>query len=198
MSMRMVCNRCNKVKEDEERFSHVNFAYLNNNNLRECSEYDLCPECAKQFSMFMDGGTVEEDHYKDSKPSAVVIHKLCDGNYIVENKHDKGEVHHCGTCAWQYSSVMCPRMEGIMHGATISCSNEAVACEKWTAVTDTSIRKEAEPAEPRNTPDFVDHVIDAVSDDPDDPCPCYAKHCIHIATCCGCKEYDEWKERHKK
>ena len=142
MSMKMVCNRCNKVKEDGEPFSHIH--YVDGNNRYESSEYDLCPECAKRFSMFIDGGTVEEDHYKDSKPCAVVIHKLCDGNYIVENKPDKGE------------------------------------------------------AEPGNAPDFVDRVVDAVSDNPDDPCPCYAKHCIHIATCCGCKEYDEWKERQKK
>ena len=131
MSMKMVCNRCNKVKEDEESFSHIH--YTDGNNGYESSEYDLCPECAKQFSMFINGGTVEEDHYKDSKPCAVVIHKLANGNYAIENK-----------------------------------------------------------------PDFVDRVVDAVSDDPDDPCPCYAKHCIHIATCCGCEEYDEWKERQKK
>ena len=44
---------------------------------------------------------------------------------------------------------------------------------------------------------FVDKVAAAVSDNPDDPCPCYAKQCIHLKTCLGCKEYDEWKERQK-
>ena len=42
-----------------------------------------------------------------------------------------------------------------------------------------------------------DKVADAVSDNPDDPCPCYAKHCIHIKECLGCADYDEWKERQK-
>ena len=45
---------------------------------------------------------------------------------------------------------------------------------------------------------FVDKVAAAVSDNPDDPCPCYAKKCAHPESCCGCKEYDKWKERQKK
>lgn len=82
MSMKMVCNRCNKVKEDGELFDHLNYITI---NPYKDSEYDLCPECSKLFSIFMDGGEVEEDHYKDSKPCAVVIHKLANGNYAIEN-----------------------------------------------------------------------------------------------------------------
>lgn len=84
MSMKMVCNRCNKVKEDGERFNRIQYI---------SSDYDLCPECSKLFSIFMDGGTVEEDHYKDSKPSAVVIHKLAGGNYGIESAPDDQEEH---------------------------------------------------------------------------------------------------------
>ena len=84
MSMKMVCNRCNKVKEDGECFNRIQYI---------SSDYDLCPECAKLFSIFMDGGEVEEDHYKDSKPSAVVIHKLTGGTYGIENVPDDQEEH---------------------------------------------------------------------------------------------------------
>lgn len=42
-----------------------------------------------------------------------------------------------------------------------------------------------------------DRIAVAISDNPDDPCPCYAKHCSSPESCCGCKEYDEWKERQK-
>lgn len=83
MSMKMVCNRCNKVKEDGEHFNRIQ--YIRSDQHYEDSDYDLCPECAKLFSIFMDGGTVEEDRYKDSKPCAVVIHKLGNGNYGIEN-----------------------------------------------------------------------------------------------------------------
>lgn len=86
MSMKMVCNRCNKVKEDGEYFSHIRYTF--NSNHHNDSDYDLCPECARLFSIFMDGGEVEEDRYKDSKPSAVVIHKLAGGNYGIENVPD--------------------------------------------------------------------------------------------------------------
>lgn len=139
MSIKKVCDRCNKVKEDEEAFSNVE--YTDGNDLNKSFDYDLCPECAKQFRMFINGGTVEEDRYKDSKPCSVVIHKLDNGNYAIANAPDtvfvtgekinKEEVHHCGTCEWQYSSVMCPRAKSGMSGALISCSNYAVACEKW-------------------------------------------------------------------
>lgn len=224
MSMKMVCNRCNKVKEDGEHFNSIRYIY--NDKPYNDSEYDLCPECAKLFRIFIDGGEVEEDRYKDSKPSAVVIHKLDNGHYAIEDIKDdepekKERVHHCGTCEWQYSPAMCPRATDIMH---ISCANKSVACEKWKAketepdtvfVTGESIDKEESKlcaenhtnaagvtvpdSQPWGTPGVkrVDRVADAVSDNPDDPCPCYAKHCIHIATCCGCKEYDEWKERQK-
>ena len=130
MSMKMVCNRCNRPKEDGESFDRIQYIY--SDKPYNDFDYDLCPECAKRFNVFIHGGTVEEDNHKDSKPCAVVIHKLVNGNYAIENKLD-----------------------------------------------------------------FVDHVIDAVSDNPDDPCPCYAKRCANVTTCCGCKEYDEWKERQK-
>ena len=45
---------------------------------------------------------------------------------------------------------------------------------------------------------FVDRVADSVSDNPDDPCPCYAKHCSSPATCCGCGDYDKWKKRQEE
>lgn len=128
MSLRMVCDRCNRPRKDGESFNSIQYRYTLGDDYED-SDYDICPECAKQFDMFINGGTVEEDHYKDSKPCAVVIHKLANSHYAIENAPDR--------------------------------------------------------------------VADAVSDNPDDPCPCYAKNCIHIATCCGCKEYDEWKERQK-
>lgn len=175
---------------------------------------------------------------------SIAIHKLANGNYAIEDIKDDEknctncghygevdicpncmvtpesdkptnwipkEVHHCGTCEWQYSSAMCPRA---MHGATISCSNKAVACEKWKPVIDTKNIDKEEPelsvechtnaagvtvpdSQPWGTPGVKreDRVADAVSDNPDDPCPCYAKHCSSPESCCGCKEYDKWKER---
>ena len=89
----------------------------------------------------------------DNDVNKVVVELQKDEEEELVEPEKKERVHHCGTCAWQYSSVMCPRTPDIMHGGAISCSNEAVACEKWTAVTDPSIRKEAEPGD---APDFVD------------------------------------------
>ena len=94
MSMKMVCNRCNKVKEDGEHFYHIQYICKDGHyGHYGDSEYDLCPECAKLFSIFMNGGTVEEDRYKDSKPSAVVIHKLAGGTYGIEDVPDDQEEH---------------------------------------------------------------------------------------------------------
>lgn len=90
MSMKMVCNRCNKIKEDGEHFNRI--LYIRSDKHYDDSEYDLCPECSKQFSMFINGGTVEEDRYKDSKPSAVVIHKLANGHYAIENAPNEREL----------------------------------------------------------------------------------------------------------
>ena len=95
MSMKMVCNRCNKVKEDGESFDHVNCC-----RHLAIAEYDLCPECAKLFSIFMDGGEVEEDPYKDSKPSAVVIHKLANGNYGIESVPEDDQEEHAKFDDW--------------------------------------------------------------------------------------------------
>ena len=89
MSMKMVCNRCNKVKEDGEYFNRIR--YISSNSHYENAEYDLCPECTKLFSIFIDGGEVEEDRYKDSKPCSVIIHKLANGNYGIESVPDDHE-----------------------------------------------------------------------------------------------------------
>lgn len=86
MSMKMVCDRCNKVKEDGESFDHIEY-------MPTLKEYDLCPECSRLFFIFMDGGEVEEDHYKDSKPCSVIIHKLANGNYGIESVPDDQEEH---------------------------------------------------------------------------------------------------------
>ena len=90
MSMKMVCNRCNKVKEDGESFNHIR--YLNRSTKHfDDPEYDLCQECSKQFEKFMNGGEVEEDRYKDSKPSAIVIHRMANGLYGIENVPEEKE-----------------------------------------------------------------------------------------------------------
>lgn len=108
MSMKMVCNRCNKVKEDGEHFNRIQ--YIRSDQHYEDSDYDLCPECAKLFSIFMDGGEVEEDHYKDSKPCAVVIHKLANGHYGIENapkskpKEYDGPDEHCRSCKYRFDT----------------------------------------------------------------------------------------------
>lgn len=109
MSMKMVCNRCNKVKEDGESFDRIRYICSEPELLNE--EYDLCPECSKLFSIFLDGGEVEEDRYKDSKPSAVVIHKLANGHYAIENapKGEETPKHSCVDCAYsyRYNSMLC-------------------------------------------------------------------------------------------
>ena len=139
MSMKMVCNRCNKVKEDGERFNRIQYVCSEPELLSEA--YDLCPECSKLFSIFMDGGEVEEDRYKDSKPSAVVIHKLANGNYAIENapKPKKNGLH-CATCAYQWDPDKCPRVKETP--GTISCENDAEACNKWSAFREDKIDKE--------------------------------------------------------
>lgn len=77
-----------------------------------------------------------EEKEKPIKPHSVIIHKLSDsGHYAIEDIKDDEkideEVHLCGACEWQYSSVMCPRAKDIMSGASDTCFNEAIACEKW-------------------------------------------------------------------
>ncbi len=76
-----------------------------------------------------------EEKENPSKPHSVIIHKLSNGHYAIEDIKDDEEideeVHLCGTCEWQYSSVMCPRAKDIMSGASDTCFNEAIACEKW-------------------------------------------------------------------
>lgn len=129
MSMKMVCNRCNKVKEDGEHFNRIQ--YIRSDNHYEDSEYDLCPECSKLFSIFLDGGEVEEDRYKDSKPCAVVIHKLASGHYGIENVPNEKK-NHCGTCLYQWNTTKCPRAKETP--GTISCENDAEACDEWTPV----------------------------------------------------------------
>lgn len=136
MSMKMVCNRCNKVKEDGETFYRVNYRVWRQDDY----EYDLCPECSKQFERFMKGCEVEEeDPYKDSKPSAVVIHRLANGNYGIENVPNKSRLH-CATCAYQWDPVKCPRVKE--NPGTISCENDAEACDKWSAVREDKMDKE--------------------------------------------------------
>lgn len=134
MSMKMVCNRCNKVKEDGEHFNRIQYndaLCLRSDNNYKYSEYDLCPECSKLFSIFLDGGTVEEDRYKDSKPCAVVIHKLASGHYGIESVPNKKK-NHCGTCLYQWNTIKCPRAKETP--GTISCENDAEACDEWTPV----------------------------------------------------------------
>lgn len=140
MSMKMVCNRCNKVKEDGESFDRIRYICSEPELLNE--EYDLCPECSKLFSIFIDGGTVEEDRYKDSKPSAVVIHKLANGNYAIENAPNEKK-NHCATCAYQWNRAKCPRAKETP--GTISCENDAEACDEWSSVIKPSIDDEPEP-----------------------------------------------------
>ena len=137
MSMKMVCNRCNKVKEDGEHFNNIR--YIRSDNHYDDSEYDLCPECSKLFRMFLDGGEVEEDRYKDSKPCAVVIHKLADGNYAIENAPDKKK-NHCGTCAHQWDTNKCPRAKETP--GTICCGNNAEGCDEWAPDVKPSINDE--------------------------------------------------------
>lgn len=136
MSMKMVCNRCNKVKEDGECFNRVRYIFGEPELL---NDYDLCPECSKLFSIFIDGGEVEEDRYKDSKPSAVVIHKLANGNYAIENAPNEKK-NHCATCAYQWDPDKCPRVKKTP--GTISCENDAEACDKWSAVREDKMDKE--------------------------------------------------------
>lgn len=55
MSMKKVCDRCNKVMEVEERFSYIELVEHTDDG-NEISGYDLCPECVKQFNMFINEG----------------------------------------------------------------------------------------------------------------------------------------------
>ena len=139
MSMKMVCNRCNKVKEDGETFDRIDYTVKSVNPYKDFT-YDLCPECSKQFGIFMDGGEVEEDHYKDSKPCSVVIHKLANGNYGIESMPDGKKKNHCGTCAYQWDAIKCPRA-GKTPGA-IGCENDAECCDEWVPAVEPSIDKE--------------------------------------------------------
>ena len=95
MSIKKVCDRCNKVKEGNESFAHIDYMVGNDHSILD---YDLCPGCAKLFEMFINGGTVEEDRYKDSKPCAVVIHKLCD---TCAHESCKCDVEPCKSCDWR-------------------------------------------------------------------------------------------------
>lgn len=65
--------------------------------------------------------------------SSEIKHKLLREEFENEELAKDTENHLCGTCEWQYSSVMCPRAKDIMSGATNTCFNEAIACEKWKA-----------------------------------------------------------------
>lgn len=62
--------------------------------------------------------------------SSEIKHKLLREEF---EEFENEEVHLCGTCEWQYSSVMCPRAKDIMSRATDTCFDEAIACEKWKA-----------------------------------------------------------------
>ena len=140
MSIKKVCDRCNKVREEDgEDFDHVDYTIVGDhkNNDNKYLEYDLCPECSKQFRMFINGGTVEEDHYKDSKPCAVVIHKLTNGNYGIENVPDadaKETNMHCFSCKHcdPYCSVV-PENHGhcLMKGEVVAF--DTVACDHYIA-----------------------------------------------------------------
>jgi hypothetical protein len=54
----------------------------------------LCPHCMKKLEDFL------------SNPNCI-----------------KEEVHHCGTCEYQFENGICPR--------TYTCSNDSIACKKW-------------------------------------------------------------------
>ncbi|MBO7453490.1 MAG: hypothetical protein J6U54_24415 [Clostridiales bacterium] len=166
MSMKMVCNRCNKVKEDGECFNRVRYICGEPELL---NEYDLCPECSKLFGIFMNGGEVEEDRYKDSKPCAVVIHKLANGHYAIENAPNEKK-NHCATCAYQWDPDKCPRVKETP--GTISCENDAEACDKWSAV-----RVEEDP----HVCETCTHRLESASEVNS---PCYA---------CGKEIEDNWE-----
>ena len=98
MSMKMVCDRCGCVKDSTDIFSGIAFVKVIHGQPGEQSvrkitrDYDICESCAVEFEKFIDGGEVEEDHYKDSKPCAVVIHKLASGHYGIENDLKKSDM----------------------------------------------------------------------------------------------------------
>lgn len=71
-----------------------------------------------------------EEKENPSKPHSIVIHKMADGNYAIDNVPDKKEVHHCGTCANQWDTTKCPRAKETPN--TISCENTAEGCDEWT------------------------------------------------------------------
>ena len=86
MSMKMVCDRCGHVKDKVDIFAHITYKTMTTSNNIDYEEYDICSVCAEQFERFMNGCEVEEeDLYKDSKPCDVIIHKLGNGNYAIEN-----------------------------------------------------------------------------------------------------------------
>lgn len=146
MSMKMVCDRCGNVKDSTDIFSNITFVKVTHGQPGEQSvqkttlNYDICESCAAEFERFMNGCEVEEeDRYKDSKPCAVVIHKLANGNYAIENAPNKNGLH-CATCAYQWDPDKCPRVKETP--GTISCENDAEACDKWSAVREDKMDKE--------------------------------------------------------
>ena len=139
MSMRMVCDRCGRVKDKVDIFAHVTYKHGIGKDVID--EYDICAACAEQFERFMNGCEVEEeDPYKDSKPCDVVIHKLANGHYVIENVPDGEKKNHCGTCLYQWCDTKCPRAKETP--GTISCENDAECCDKWTPAVESSIDKE--------------------------------------------------------
>ena len=140
MSMRMVCDRCGHVKDKDDIFSHV--IYKHGIGRDVIDEYDICAVCAEQFERFTNGCDVEEeDHYKDSKTCDVVIHKLANGHYAIENAPNEStnpeEVHHCGTCEHQWSTKGdCPRMNKKRLMGGIGCAPDMIACDQWEPISD--------------------------------------------------------------
>lgn len=68
MSIKKVCDRCNKVKyEGGEDFDHVDYTIVGDheNNDSKYLEYDLCPECAKLFNMFINGALEPEKEVEE-------------------------------------------------------------------------------------------------------------------------------------
>ena len=87
----------------------------------------------------------------EHKPLNVVIHKLANGNYAIENDlrvakefTEAGkienlsdeipvkEVHHCGTCEHQWSTKGdCPRMNKKRLMGGIGSTSDMIACDQW-------------------------------------------------------------------
>ncbi len=185
MSIRTVCDRCEKVKGDEA-YSEIKFKYYVDGKESDEPEnyyYDLCPECARLYSIFINGGTVEEDPHKDSNPCAVVIHKLADsGHYAIENVSEDDPIKKAK--AWNKALDTVFTTKDSMNKEESDLSVECHTNAAGVTVPDT---------QPWGTPGVKRPIMTGQHEDTNPP-PC--KKCgMNPASCCGCDEYTEWEEK---